>query len=347
MIDFEAPEPTPSPMDATNALAPELPFDEIWTEEPESKLVVPKMGIAPGPVHLVAGTWYTGKTLFLLNMGLCVASGKSMFGLWGTKRGKWVHFDHEMGRRHIKRYIQRLARGLHLDPEVLRETLSMRVLPQLNLLSTDAVDHYSRLLEKCSLATIDPLRSAAPGEDENNSDFREHLDRLAVVSDRTGCSIMMLHHGGKATEGVTRRNTGRGSSAIDDSVQSKFVLSAQGKKEPIHVSHEKTRELDGPMEDFYMRIDNDEEARSVVLTHLEPEQLEAIDPLHRVKESILRTVAMARSDLCSRNAVAERVAGRRGLVLEAMRELFEAGLLVQAGPDGPIRRASPGSQNMQ
>jgi hypothetical protein len=261
----EAPKPPPPD------LAPELPFDELWTPEPEANLVVPAMGLAPGPVHLVTGSWYTGKTLFLITLGLAIASGRDAFGVHRVKRGKWMHFDHEMGRRHMKRYLQRLRVGLGIDPEELRDHMSVRVLPRLNLCTPDAVEHYTRLLTGYSFATFDPLRAATPGADENSSDFRQWLDMLAIVSDRTGCVIAVLHHGGKPQEGAQRRNTGRGSSAIDDAIQTKFVLTAEEKGAPILVSHEKTRELNNPLGDFYLSIEADD--HGVRLAHMEPEQI--------------------------------------------------------------------------
>jgi RecA-family ATPase len=254
-----------------DSLAPELPFEEIWTPEPEANLVVPGMGIAPGPVHLVAGSWYTGKTLFLLSMGLAVASGRDVFGIHRVKRGRWTHFDHEMGRRHMKRYLQRLRTGLGVDPDELRGRMSLRVLPRLNLCTEGALDHYTSILEGCDFATFDPLRAAAPGQDENNSEFRQWLDMLAIVSDRTGCSIAVLHHGGKPTEGAQRRNTGRGTSAIDDAVQTKFVLTAEEKGAPILVSHEKTRELPDTLQDFYLEIDSGPD--HVRLVHRDAEEM--------------------------------------------------------------------------
>lgn len=255
-------------------LAPELPFDEIWTPEPDAKLVIPALGIAPGPPHLITGSWYTGKTLVLATMGLSVASGKSLFGVWQTRRGRWIHFDHEMGRRHLKRYIQRLARGMGLEPDDLRDMMSLRVLPRLNLCTANAIDYYCEILKDYAFATFDPLRAAAPGRDENKSEFREYLDILGHVSDRTNCAVAVLHHGGKPTDGAERRNTGRGSSAIDDAVQTKFVLTTKEKGAPMLVTHEKTRELTQLLQDFYLSVDNSAPG-AVRLVHLEPEQVAA------------------------------------------------------------------------
>lgn len=330
-------KPAPPPVDP---VAPELPFDEIWTAEPEANLVVPHMGIAPGPAHLVAGSWYTGKTLVLMTVGMNVAAGKSIFGLWSTRPGKWIHFDHEMGRRHIKRYLQRLRTGLGIDSEALRGMMSLRVLPRLNLRAPDAIDQYSRLLEGCAIATIDPLRAAAPGADENDSEFRQYIDIMGIVSDRTGCAVMLLHHGGKPSEGSQRRNTGRGTSAIDDAVQSKFVLTAEEKGAPILVSHEKTRELNQPMEDFYIRIDST--ADSVRLVHMLPEEIAATVEASRLAREATRVekarvsvrAAMARYAgrvTGSRDDLVKLSGGDRSMVQKAISEMLARGELVRDG----------------
>ncbi len=303
------PLPThPTPVSEAVRLAPELPFDDIWTPEPEANLVIPGWGIAPGPAHLVTGSWYTGKTLLLATMGLSVASGRDLFGLWKVKQGKWIHFDHEMGRRLLKRYVQRLQRGLAIEPESMRGQVSLRVLPQLNLTHANAVDLYTELLTGYSIATLDPLRAAAPGADENKSEFREYLDMLSIVGDRTGCAITVLHHGGKPTEGAQRRNTGRGTSAIDDAVQSKFVLTSEEKGAPMLVTHEKTRELNQPLEDFYLEFANTPDA--VQLVHRLPEELGPRDAakadastqraVARLRETFAPhcgTLAMSRNDI--------------------------------------------------
>lgn len=263
---FQPPKPSKA-----QELAPELPFDDIWTKEPDVSLAIPGLGICPGPAHLVAGSWYTGKTLFLMAMGFAVASGKPLFGLHFVKKGRWTHFDHEMGRRGAKRYMQRVQAGLGIPTEEMRGNVSLRILPRLNLCTENAVNLYCEILEGSTICTIDPLRAAAPGQDENSSEFRQWIDMLNVVSDRTGCAICVLHHGGKPVEGAQRKNTGRGTSAIDDAVQTKFVLTAEEKGAPILVSHEKSRELSETIPDFWLEVVNEQDG--VRLVHRNEEEM--------------------------------------------------------------------------
>lgn len=325
------PEPTES---AARSLAPEIPFDDLWTTEPEAELIIPGLGIGPGPVHTVIGTFYTGKTLFMMSLGLSVASGKDVFGMWRVRRGKWIHFDYEMGRRHIKRYIQRLAVGMGIDPDDLRHRVSIRTLPLLNLTTEGASELYAEIFDGASLVTIDPLRSAARGADENKSEFREHLDLIASVSESTRCPVMLLHHAGKPSEGSERRHTGRGTSAIDDAAQTKFVLSAKEKGAPILVTHEKSRELTKPLDNFYLEIDNSN-PKGVRLIHRFPEEVDdsALDEVEKIKPTILRLVQKASRPLRSANDIYARSGLRREVCLTAIRELMEGGQLAQ--PDGP------------
>ncbi len=326
-------------------LAPELAFDDIWAPEPDVNLIVPAFGIAPGPPHLVTGSWYTGKTLFLVTMGLCVGSGHDLFGVYRVNRGKWIHFDHEMGRRHIKRYLKRLRAGLNIDVEDLRDRMSIRVLPKLNLCSPEAEEYYTEILRGYSLCTIDPLRAAAPGQDENKSEFRQWLDMLGRVSDRTGCAIVVLHHGGKPTEGAERRNTGRGTSAIDDAVQSKFVLTAQEKGGPIQVSHEKTRELNAPLEDFYLVVRSD--ADGVHFEHQEPEQMrEAMahaseakeaDRVSRAKDAVRAVFTKFAGRVPGpRESVLGLVSGNRATLSRAFSEMLAEQEIVREGSRGDV-----------
>lgn len=335
----------PTAASAAASLAPEIPFDQLWTAEPDAELTIPALGISPGPVHTVIGSWYTGKTLFLMSLGLSVASGYDAFGIWRVRRGKWVHFDYEMGRRHIKRYLQRLTIGMGIDPDELRHRVSIRSLPQLNLTTEGAADMYAEILDGASLVTIDPLRSAARGADENKSEFREHLDLIASVSDKVRCPVMLLHHAGKPSEGADRRHTGRGTSAIDDAAQTKFVLTAKEKGAPILVTHEKSRELTKPLDNFYLEIDNSN-PHGVRLVHRSIEEIEdrADDEVEKAKSVVLRLVQQSRRQLRTANDIYERSGLRRGVCLTAVRELQEDRLLIESPSGGIICSPRGGSQ---
>ncbi len=270
-------------------------------------------------------------------MGFAVASGRPLFGLHFVKKGKWTHLDYEMGRRGAKRYMQRVGAGLGFDVEETRGNISLRILPRLNLCTDGAFEMYCELLKDSQICTIDPLRAAAPGQDENDSKFRQWIDMLNAVSDRTGCAICVLHHGGKPVEGSARKNTGRGTSAIDDAVQSKFVLTAEEKGAPILVSHEKTRELTETLPDFWLQIVS--EATAVRLVHRDAGELGTVDEdLDRLKSAILKAVSKARRSLCSINEICDRVKGRRRDIQLSAKELLAEGRLVQPEGDGtPIK----------
>ena len=58
-----------------------LTADEFFAEESEANLIVPALGICPGPPTGVIGQSYAGKTIVTLSFGVSVAVGV-IFGLY-------------------------------------------------------------------------------------------------------------------------------------------------------------------------------------------------------------------------------------------------------------------------
>jgi len=261
------------------ALVPLLSYDEIFAPEPEAKLVVPALGLGPGPVNGFLGSGYSGKTIVALSWGLSVASGRPLFDVYHVQRARWLHLDHEQGRRHTKRRLVRLMAGMGLDREAMRGTFDVSIYPRLNLTTPGAEATYTDLFAGYGFITIDAFRGVIPGVDENKSEVRDYLDLLGRAAERSRSSVLILHHTGKPPLNgpKDRRHIGRGSSSIYDAMQSVFVATAD-RGEPIRVSHEKDRELGRTLSDFGLQIVdvevNGDPKGGLRVDHLEPEQLD-------------------------------------------------------------------------
>lgn len=313
-----------------------LTFEDIFTPEPQAKLIVPHLGIAPGPANGVVGESHVGKSLVALSLGLSVASGKDLWGVYSVQHGRWLHLDHEQGKRHSKRYITRLMRGMGIDKEDIRGRFEIAVYPRLNLTTKNAEDVYTRLFTGFDLVTLDALRGLIPGVDENSSLVRDNIDILGRASEKTGCAVILIHHAGKPSLGKQRKHSARGSSGIRDSFQSEFILTGN-KGEPIHVSHEKTRELGTPVDDFHLRIVNatnaDDPNWGVRVEYVAREELTPKeDPLAALKGSIIKVVRGSRFELKTKNSIVERVSGgSKGKRILAFDELVQNGKIVDVG----------------
>lgn len=325
-----------------------LDFDDLIAPEPDANLIVPALGLGPGPVSGFWGQGYGGKTITAMSAGVSVATGKPLFGVYSCRRGVWAHFDHEQGRRHTKRRFVRLMVGMGLHPEEARGRARIAIYPRLNLTTKQAEDAYARLLDGVDFATIDALRGVTPGIDENSSEVRDYIDILGRVSERTGTTIVLIHHAGKTpAQGRPRKEAGRGSSAIYDAHSSVFVFSGE-KGAPVLVTHEKDRELGYTLPDFGLRIEDvevdDNPKAGLRVVHLEAEQMagRSAKPGERfesLKLSIVRLVRDSSKSLTSMTAICDRIdGGNKSQKLAAIRELVDEGKLTQPGGEGrPFR----------
>lgn len=203
---------------------------------PELVYTAEALQLAPGPVTIVGGFGFSGKTYMVQQLALAVALGVP--SLWGKriKAGRVLHLDYEQGRRvTIERY-QRLAAGF--ERQLGDANLESVMYPPLWLSASGAADILARELDAHSLCIVDSLRACAPDLDENSSEIRQVLDTLSLVSERSGCAIIVIAHAGKSSE--SNRAGLRGSSAIYDGASNVFILEKE-EDGPIHVQQTKAR----------------------------------------------------------------------------------------------------------
>ncbi len=325
--------PPPPPLARWNVLTTEQLAEELppvnWMCEP--------LGIAPGAITLVAGYGYSRKTMALQSLGLSVAAGKPVWGLWSCRKGPFVHIDYEQGRRLTQERYQRLARGMGFDLRDLPAgSLRAAVLPHAYLDEPNLLDEVCALVGDASFVLVDSLRAAFPHADENSSEVRGHLDMLSRVSERTGAAIAVIHHARKpsAMNGGTSTHAIRGSSALFDACQSVFVFEGE-KGSPTKVHHQKDRVRGACLDDFGLDAedvaDGPDPRWGLRVLHLDAAQMVADDPLAGLKKTVVMAVRKARSPVVSATEIFEIVGGRKAAVLRAVRELLRDGTLSQPG----------------
>jgi hypothetical protein len=331
-----------------------IDHDDLFAPEPKASLLVPDLGLAPGPPIGVFGESYVGKSIVTMAGGMSVALGRDFWGLYRVRAGLWVHLDYEQGRRRTKTLVQRLTAGFGATKEDIRGKLRVAVYPSLNLTTTGAVDHFARAFDGAAVVTADALKGLTPGVDENSSAMRDYMGALRIASEKTGATVLLNHNAGKPSpeKSRARKYAGRGSFAIFEECSSVFVLSAE-KGEHTFVTHEKDRELGMLVADFDLRIEDvptgDGNPRGGLrVVHMDREQLttpeatsiplRADSKFEKLKADIL-AIVQQRQDLTSRNAICARVSGAgKDVKLEAIAELLTAGRLAQPGGErSPFR----------
>jgi hypothetical protein len=251
----------------------------IFDPLPPCPWVCQSLDLLPGPPALLAGYGYSGKTAAAQAMALAVASGKPIWGCFGAARGRVLHSDYEQGERLTRARYQRLAIGMQVDPpDLFPDWLELEVLGPY-LTDPDAEHYWTRACEGKTLWILDSLRALAPGLDENSSDFRRIIDLCFRISERTGCSVVIITHGRKSSphDDSDGREKLRGSSAIFDAASSVFLLELQRHDQAetiVRVTHEKARTNGRAQAPFSLRfVDVEEEgdANAGLLILAEPE----------------------------------------------------------------------------
>jgi hypothetical protein len=323
-----------------------LDVSELARALPPVPWICEPLGLAPGAISLVAGYGYSRKTMALQSLGLSVAAGKQVWGLYSARRGPFVHLDYEQGRRLTQERYQRLARGMGFELADLEPgTLRVGCMPRIYLDEKQTFDDLVRLVEGAAFVLVDSLRAAFPHADENSSEVRSYLDVLSRVSERTGAAFAVIHHARKPQQG---NDTGatfaiRGSSALFDACQSVYVFIGE-KNTPTTVHHQKDRIRGACLDDFGLDgedVPNGSDPRwGLRVVHLEASQVREADAVERAKGAVLKAIGKSRSGYYSANEVADALDIRKGTVLAAVRALMREGILTQAGSDSPFRIGS-------
>jgi hypothetical protein len=250
---YESTDPSPEGVD---------PFPMLFASDLAKPLaplpwVVEGLAIGPG-VTIVGGAGFGGKTMAMQSLILSVVSGTKVWGQFECRQGKARHLDFEQGSRLTTERYQRLARAMGIDLASLPpDALGVTSLPKGRLDDKSAEDSLVRLLTGVDVALIDAFRGAFPTAKENDSESRKHLDMLQMVTERTGCAIIVIAHSrkpqGESEDDV--RTALRGSGALFDAAQTVFMLNGMADK-PTKVHNTKDRLLGKTRDTFGISIED-------------------------------------------------------------------------------------------
>jgi len=178
--------------------------------------LIQRLELAPGRPVGIWGPPGAGKTLIVQAIGLAIATGRQPFGWSGeAAQGGVTHISFDMGQRALALRYRQLINGLNypIGADDLDSELDYHVHPEWNLSGPDAYERLSRLAYGNKFLSLDNLRAATPGLDENDSRFAEVVDVMGRACQAADCTGAYLHHTPKHQKRVTL-DSGRGTSAI-------------------------------------------------------------------------------------------------------------------------------------
>lgn len=156
--------------------------------------------ITRGETSMVAGPSKSGKSFFVIDIGLAVARGTSWMGRPVLKGG--VIYQAGEGSRGIKKRLRAYRREHGLLPA---DDIPFVLLPaRLDLYNS--IDHTEAFIDEAKywastfsvpleLIVIDTWATATPGANENDGkDVSIVLERAARIARETGASVLIVHH---------------------------------------------------------------------------------------------------------------------------------------------------------
>lgn len=176
-----------------------LYLDQLDDPGPEHNWLVAGW-FACNEVSVIAGASRSGKSFYALEIGLCVAESRPLFGL-RTKHGAVIYQAGE-GAAGVKKRLR--AWRQHHGRIWTRETPFVLLQRPIDIYhSTEEVDGliaeilaHAKVFEvPLRLVVIDTLATATPGADENSGrDMSTVLGNVARINERCGCHVMLVHH---------------------------------------------------------------------------------------------------------------------------------------------------------
>ena len=193
---------------------------------------------------LIAGPTEVGKSYFVLQLALELASGAPFLGRWTVERPfKVLLVQAEIGRQRFQTRLRKLQRtyptadhnlwvatsySLRLDTDQGREQLSV-------FLDVHGIE----------VLILDPMRPFHEGDENSSQDMERFFGQLKLQQEEWGIAVIITHHERKASQdgwgGVNSKGKqdARGSSLITDRPDTVLRLSKKG--EAVTVTFEKLR----------------------------------------------------------------------------------------------------------
>jgi DNA-binding HxlR family transcriptional regulator len=213
---------------ASEALEPQPPID--WIVKPL---------FSTGTVSLIVGHPGSKKTFSMLDLAVCLASGKPWLG-FETRMVPVLIIDEESGSKRINRRLGAIMRGQLADAHIPLDYIS---LARFDFFSehNDFDQFEQKILETgAKIIIIDALSDVMPGADENIvKDVQPVFMGLRQVADKTNSAIASIHH-------LNKKGGYRGSSSLLGAVDVMLMVTSKLESPNIDFEVLKNRD-DEPM----------------------------------------------------------------------------------------------------
>jgi hypothetical protein len=182
-------------------------------------------------VAVVGGISKLGKSVFVMNLGMCVSQGRPFLLQFNVpKREKVLYVQSEISPKSMQNRLRKM-----LGPDTEEGWFFIYNVKGLLLHRQRDLDHLSDVVEahQPKIVIIDPLYKFHTLDENKAGDMTKLLNCTDILISRHGVSLVIVHHHGKPAEGKREgAHQLRGSSIIADYGDSYFTLNRKSSREP-------------------------------------------------------------------------------------------------------------------
>ncbi|MCX5830534.1 MAG: AAA family ATPase [Deltaproteobacteria bacterium] len=157
------------------------------------------------------------KTFLLLQMLLCLATGK-VFLNWNIPMPRRVvHIQYEIQSNHYHRRLKRMCIALGITAADLGDRFHILNARGLNLSGIEGIEKISQIVKPYNpeIISFDPLYKVATGSENAAEDGKIILNAFDGLTEQTGAAVAYVHHDAKGFSGDRDiRDRGAGSNVI-------------------------------------------------------------------------------------------------------------------------------------
>ena len=190
---------------------------------------------------LLLGKPKIGKSNWLGAFAAGATTGTDFMDVEFSRPLKVMWFQAEIIAEFLKRRIDTYYRRFEFDQELLSMGHSNLIISgrlRKNLMRDQDIEQFSQEIEfhKPDLVMIDPIINFFDGEENSNTEIRKLLDRVDMLIDMHGISVIIAHHTGKERADDKSFMSARGGSVFAGWFDSGIKLS--GEKPDVSVFYE-------------------------------------------------------------------------------------------------------------
>lgn len=335
-----------------------------WTPlvDLHERVVVPAYAveqlILKGKVGALVAGGGTGKTTLKLHLAVCIATGRRFFDL-AVARGTFVLFSSDDPQEDLEGALALVCRAMKLsEAEMMAVGLKVRVISLQgeagiktfastaagHVVATDLpqqiVDAVSQIPDLVGIG-LDTLRQFSGGSSNDEQVVKLTISGATDIAQRTGAFVMISHHTGKTNyrDGIADMYAGSGSAAIADNcrfvlvlqtstwadIEAKVRRTGQERGGPLVLTSARGSLLMKAPAPIFLHRDGFHIGRVAGAVLTRDQQLDERD------REVLRAV---RGGCETKNAIAARVKGKRGSVLQHIDDLESRGHIMNGSQGG-------------